>query len=109
MEKSIVFNSGGQLVVCDLPACASRRNLPGRGDILRWMADGRSIAYIGPNSNIWSQPLDGNAPRQLTQFTDQRQIANFTWSRDGKRLAIARATVTNDIVLIKGLAELSRN
>ena len=42
-------------------------------------------------------------PRQLTHFSDNRQIADFAWSRDGKRLAIARATVTNDIVLIKGL------
>jgi len=25
------------------------------------------------------------------------------WSRDGTRLAVARATVTNDIVLFKGL------
>jgi len=27
----------------------------------------------------------------------------FAWSRDGKRLAISRATTTNDIVLFKGL------
>ena len=71
---------------------------------MKWMSDGRSFAYIGPSSsNIWAQTLDGKPPRQLTHFTDNRQIADFAWSRDGKRLAIARATVTNDIVLIKGL------
>jgi hypothetical protein len=48
------------------------------------------------------QPLDGGAPRQLTHFAD-RTIADFAWSRDGTRLAVARATVTNDIVLFKGL------
>jgi len=102
--KSIVFNSsGGSFIVCDLPACASRQNLPGDGFRVRWTTDGRSIAYIGPTSNIWAKPLDGKPPRQLTHFTDNRRIADFAWSRDGKRLAIARATVTNDIVLIKGL------
>jgi hypothetical protein len=30
-----------------------------------------------------------------------RQIVNFAWSRDGKRLAVARATVANDVVLLK--------
>ena len=28
---------------------------------------------------------------------------SFAYSPDGKRLAVARATVTNDIVLLKGL------
>ena len=46
--------------------------------------------------------VDGGQPRQLTHFTD-RTVANFAWSRDGARLAVARATVTNDIVLFKGL------
>jgi hypothetical protein len=49
------------------------------------------------------QPLDGSKPRQLTHFTDERPIVDYRWSRDGKRLAIARASVTNDIVLFKGL------
>ena len=49
------------------------------------------------------QPLDGSAPRQITHFTDGRSIVDFAWSRDGKHLAIARTTVTNDIVLFKGL------
>jgi Tol biopolymer transport system component len=48
------------------------------------------------------QPLDGGAPRQLTQFTDRR-IALFAWSPDGTRLAVARAAETSDIVLLKGL------
>jgi hypothetical protein len=47
--------------------------------------------------------LDGKPPRQLTHFTDDRQIADAAWSRDGKRLAIARTTTTTDIVLFRGL------
>ena len=38
----------------------------------------------------------------MTQFTD-RDIVDFAWSRDGKQIAIARASRTNDIVLFKGL------
>jgi Tol biopolymer transport system component len=70
---------------------------------LRWTPDGRAIAYINSatTSNVWLQPVDGGAPRQLTQFTD-RTISDFAWSRD-MRLAVARATITNDIVLFKGL------
>jgi hypothetical protein len=47
--------------------------------------------------------LDGKPPRQLTHFSDDRQLADAAWSRDGKRLAIARTTQTADIVLFKGL------
>jgi hypothetical protein len=44
------------------------------------------------------------APRLIgVGRTDSRTIPDFAWSRDGKRLAIARMTVTNDIVLFKGL------
>jgi Tol biopolymer transport system component len=54
-------------------------------------------------SNIWSLPLDGGSPRQITRFAD-RQISSYAWSNDGKRLAVMRTTTTNDIVLLKGLA-----
>jgi hypothetical protein len=47
--------------------------------------------------------LDGKPRPQLTRFTDDRQIADAAWSRDGKRLAIARTTTTIDIVLFIGL------
>jgi hypothetical protein len=45
------------------------------------------------------QSLDGGPPR----FTEARPINAFAWSRDGKRLAIARTSTTDDIVFIKGL------
>jgi serine/threonine protein kinase/Tol biopolymer transport system component len=94
-------------VVCELPACTNRRNLARpanfRPPLTRWTPDGRAIAYVdGTASNIWSVPLEGGPPHQITHFTD-RTIAWFAWSHDGKRLAIARTTTTNDIVLFKGL------
>ena len=83
--------------------CTSPQTLPSGGGRPRWTPDGRGIAYVGPQSNLWVQPLDGKPLRQLTHFADGRPIADFAWSRDGKRLAIARATLANDIVLFKGL------
>jgi len=94
-------------VICELPACTSRKTI----DVSplerpRWTPDGRGIAYIesrDTNASLWVKPLDGGAPRQLIHFEDGREILTFAWSRDGKRLAVARGPVTNDIVLFKGL------
>lgn len=70
---------------------------------IRWAFDGRALTYIGTpaRSNIWSQPLDGSPPKQITDFKSDRVIFSFDWSRDGKRLAVARGTRTTDVVLIK--------
>ena len=75
------------------------------GGSIRWTHDNQTVAYVNvqPKPNIWLQPLDGSAPRQLTHFTDGRQIPDFAWSQDGSRLAIVRATSTTDIVLFKGI------
>jgi Tol biopolymer transport system component len=92
-------------ITCDLPACTTRQRVPASGSRPRWAPDDRSLAYIGPTpgANIWMQPLDGKPRYQLTRFDDGRSIVDFAWSHDRKRLAIARASVTNDIVLFKGL------
>jgi serine/threonine protein kinase len=89
------------IMVCDLPACTNRRRLSVSGKP-RWTSDGRAVAYAD-QSNLWIQPLGGGSPRQLTHFADGKIIQDFAWSRDGHRLAVARTSVSNDIVLIKGL------
>jgi len=69
----------------------------------RWSADSKAILYLDDKEgvyNIWSQPVDGGAPRQLTKFTAD-QIFSFDWSRDGKMMACSRGAVTTDVVLIK--------
>jgi WD40 repeat protein len=75
-------------------------------DKTRWSADGRAIHYTDARDgvwNIWSRPLDGRTPRQITKFTGSDQIFNFAWSRDGKRLALSRGTSTTDVVLMSNL------
>jgi dipeptidyl aminopeptidase/acylaminoacyl peptidase len=105
--KSVAFYEGIRvIVVCQLPACAGRRELPapvrGLGRI-RWTPDGKGIAYMDVAAiNLMVQPLDGGSPRALTQFKDGI-IEDFAWSPDGTRLAIARAMTTRDIVMFKGI------
>ncbi len=70
---------------------------------LRWTPDGSAIAYIDDRegvSNIRASPVgSGGASRQLTDFKAER-IFWFDWSTDGKQLALARGTVSSDVVLI---------
>jgi TolB protein len=71
----------------------------------RWTPDGHALSYIGARggvSNIWRQDLDGTAPQQLTNFADG-QIFSFEWSRDKRRLALARGSISTDVVLMKNL------
>ena len=106
--KSIAFSTFDEqnhplTTVCDLATCSQRKALP----LLnrpRWNADGKAISYLDQGSgNVWVQPLEGGAPRQLTHLPeDGRTIWDFAWSADGRRLAVARGKTANNIVLLKG-------
>ncbi len=54
--------------------------------------------------NLWLQPLDGSAFRQLTHFTADR-IAQFAFSADGSRIAIERGHTESDAVLLRDTAK----
>jgi len=69
---------------------------------LRWSVDGRALIYGVTQkgvTNLWAQPIDGSAPKQLTTFASER-IFNFDISRDGKQVALSRGMQTSDVVLI---------
>jgi len=97
-------DSRASLVVCALPGCKSPRTIGSAqfDAAVSWTPDGRGVAYSS-EGNVWVQPIAGGSPRQLTRFTDKRPIGSLAWSRDGKRLALTRSTITNDIVLFSGL------
>ncbi|HTZ47307.1 MAG TPA: protein kinase [Verrucomicrobiae bacterium] len=64
--------------------------------------DGKAIVYPirnGETDNLWWQPLDGSAGKQVTDFTSER-IRDFDYSFDGKQLAILCAHREADVVLI---------
>ena len=73
----------------------------------QWSPDSKSILYsVNTNgvSNIWSQPLDGGAPKQVTNFQDLL-ITAFSWSRDGKQLVCTRGSLLRDAVLITDMTK----
>jgi Tol biopolymer transport system component len=70
---------------------------------LRFLPDGKGIVYPIHDKgadNLFVQPLDGSAGRQLTKF-DSLHIYSYQFSPDGKRLALVRGDSPSDIVLIK--------
>jgi serine/threonine protein kinase len=91
--KVITFDGGVVLDKFDWPALA--------GDP-RWAPGGEAMDYVLTRngvSNVWQQNLAGGAPKQITNFVSG-QIFDFGWSRDGRQLALARGTESNDVVLI---------
>jgi hypothetical protein len=94
------------VTVCDLPACASKRTFP--LNVFRWTPDSEGLAFAEQN-DIWIQPVGGGPARQFTHFPmDGKQIWGLAWSTDGRRLAVGRASITNNIVLLRGLNRPAR-
>jgi eukaryotic-like serine/threonine-protein kinase len=92
----IPFVGGNPVKTFELPLTANF-DVP-----VRWTPDGRALAYVEMRdgaSNVWSQPLSGGAPRQITDFKSEGIYA-FDWSRDGKQLALWRGMITRNVVLI---------
>ena len=80
-------------------------NAPGVVWGLLWSPDGKSLQYSFPKNgtyNILDQPLAGGEPRQLTHY-DSGIIFDFHWSRDGKRLLMARGQTSSDATLLSNL------
>jgi Tol biopolymer transport system component len=92
----IPFEGGDPVKVFDTPVNAPWFNAP------RWTPDGRAILYADDRSgaaNVWSQPVAGGQPVQLTNFTSDN-IYSFDLSRDGRQLALARGFVSSDVVVM---------
>jgi len=71
----------------------------------RWAADSRSLLYVkddGGVGNIWSQPIAGGTPKQITHFNSEG-IGDFDLSRDSKRIVMSRGTFKQDVLLIRDL------
>jgi Tol biopolymer transport system component len=93
--RIIPFSGGDPVRVFDTPTDIDNA-------ALHWSPDGRALTYCRlrvTTSNIWSHPINGGPPKQLTDFKSQ-YIEYFDWSRDGRRLAMGRGTVNSDAVLI---------
>ena len=72
-------------------------------EAIGWTPDSRSLLYVkteGGVSNLWSQPISGEPPKQITHFNSDL-IRSFDLSRDGKQLVMNRGTASRDVVLIR--------
>jgi serine/threonine protein kinase/Tol biopolymer transport system component len=72
--------------------------------LVRWLPHTNTLSSVVIDSkgvsNIWTLPIDGSAPRQLTRFDDEA-ILNFAWSPEGDKLACVRASLGSDVVLFR--------
>ncbi len=68
----------------------------------RFSPDGKAVVYaIRENGvdNLWLQPLDGSPGRKITNFSKEL-IQTWSFSPDGKSVAMIRAHVESDAVLL---------
>jgi Tol biopolymer transport system component len=68
----------------------------------RWAPSGQSIEYsLTKNgvSNIWERKLTGGPEKQLTNFKSN-SIFDFSWSRDGRQLALTRGSQKSNVILL---------
>ncbi len=98
--KVINFEGGATFNIFDVAATVQVQwDTP-----LRWSRDGQYLVYVdhsGGIDNLWGQPINGGAPKQLTKF-DEGKIFAFGWLKDDS-LAMSRGVITSDVVLIRDL------
>ena len=69
----------------------------------RWTPDGAALIYRDHEnqvSNLWKQNLSGGSPVRFTDFKSET-IFSFVFTRDGKRLLLARGNTTVNVVMFK--------
>lgn len=84
----------------------SKRIFPSQPTItfpVEYTPDGKNVAYRvvdNGTDNIWMQPVDGSPGRPVTHFTDDH-IRSYSWSPDGKTLAVVRFHTVSDVLLLR--------
>jgi Tol biopolymer transport system component len=93
-KTAIIPIEGGEPVaILDIPALANR---------IVWDRDGSSLLYVDveTGSNIWSKPVSGGSPTQMTDFSSGRIFA-LALAADGETFVCSKGTASTDVVLIK--------
>jgi serine/threonine protein kinase len=100
-----------KIAVIDVSAAAAPRLLDADERIssggLSFTPDGKAVTYPIRESgvdNLWIQPIDGSAGRQITSFAAE-QIFGFHWSPDARSIGFLRGHVDSDVVLIRESAQ----
>lgn len=69
---------------------------------IRWMPDGKAIAYRDSAYGYWRQSVDGGPPVRMEDLPKEF-LYNFAWSKDGKQFAFVRGEEISDVVLFKDI------
>jgi Tol biopolymer transport system component/DNA-binding winged helix-turn-helix (wHTH) protein len=118
------FSPDGQMVSCVLPAPSRTRQagisiISADGgaplktfEVLtfawvynnpRWTPDGQALVFLKTENhivNLWRQPLNGGPAQPLTNFKSD-QIFDYSYTRDGKSIILARGEVVVNVAMIK--------
>jgi Tol biopolymer transport system component len=101
----VIQNAGGKehprLLIIDLASGSILKTLEWFQERrFRWMPSDAGVAYFSSVTprDLFVQPLDGSAPKQLTHY-DSGDIFDFDFLPDG-RLVVARGEVRNNAVMI---------
>lgn len=79
-------------------------DLPLRRPIVHWSVDAAALDYAAGafnSSSLWRQLLAGGEPQKLLDVPDR--VFGFSWSPDGKNLAVSRGKLRGDAILITNL------
>jgi len=91
----VPFEGEGDRKTLEIPASSTT------AIVVQWSADSKSIIYSVNSSNVsnlWTIPIAGGSPKQITNFTDSL-ITGFAFGLDGQ-LACTRGILRRDAVLI---------
>jgi Tol biopolymer transport system component len=91
--KVIPLDGGAPVHQFDWPALAEHPRWATKGDALQYVLTKNGV------SKLWEQKLTGGSPRQITNF-QSGLIFDFSWSLDGKQLALTRGSKSSDVILI---------
>jgi len=98
IQGCILPSSGGPPLFChNAPPTLDPR------EVIGWTSDGRGMAALDNRNgipNLWTFPFNDSNGRQLTHLT-KSEIHGFAWSPDGKRIALSRGPIEQNVVLIK--------
>ena len=111
-DKRIAFRQFSsehrEMIVVENVDGSNRIFLPGTGVVNRpeWTPDGKGLVFskrTGPGASLFYQPLDQSQPTQLTHLeSEPLWVANYSFSPDGKQIAIGRARVNDsDLVMFR--------
>ena len=103
--RILPLSGGAAISQFDLPTGADPTGYFNQFTDRNWTRDSKAVAYLDTRNgvtNIWSQPISGGPPIQLTHFTSERMMS-FDFSPDGKQIAYSRGHSSSDAVRITNL------